>query len=176
MLFRILVSCFAFSALASCALASQDGDEARLETSMGFFVGHCWNGVFSDEQSTDVQCFRSVYGGHFVRSNHQVEGALGPYGGETIFSWDAANSQINYTYWDTNGGISHGTMMPTISGLSAPDEFYDGADGHQMTIASRWEILSEDTWRQVVEEVDDTNRRTLWEITYTRSPLTESPN
>lgn len=162
-------------ALTACAHGQPAQPPSDLESAFAFFVGSCWDGTFSDRQSTDVQCFRPVYDGTFVRSNHLVEGARGPYGGETIFSWDAEKGVVTYTYWDTSGGTSRGTMIPTDTGLRAPDETYDTPDGSQMVISSRWTITGDDSWQQVVEQVSGDARNTLWTIDYTRAPLSSGP-
>ncbi|WP_394693599.1 hypothetical protein [Hyphobacterium sp.] len=175
MALKYLISSLTILGLSACASAAQNAAPSELDDALGFLTGACWNGEFSDGQSTDTQCFRPVYGGLFVRSNHLVEGALGPYGGETLFSWNDETGRVEYTYWDTSGGISRGTMIPTDWGLQAPDETYESPDGSSVVISSRWEILSAESWRQSVEEVSGDNRRTLWEITYTRAELRDWP-
>ena len=157
--------------------AAAQSDEAKpdLNAALGFFVGSCWVGTFSDGASTDIQCFRPVYDGQFVRSNHLVEGDRGPYGGETLFHWDADGGIVSYTYWDTSGGVSQGTMVMTKDGLRAPDEVYVSADGTELTIASAWTITGPDRWQQRVERVSESDRETLWSIDYVQADLSTGP-
>lgn len=157
------------------AYGQPDSAPPPLQSAMSFFSGSCWNGTFSDGQSTDVQCFRLVYDGTFVRSNHLVEGARGPYGGETIFSWDNELGSVAYTYWDTNGGMSKGSMVPTDDGLRVPDETYTSPEGSTLVISSRWTITGPDSWQQRVEQVSNEVRKTLWTIDYTRTDLSSGP-
>lgn len=136
-----------------------------------FFAGSCWEGLFSDGQSQDRHCFRPVFDGQFVRDTHDVTGARGPYGGETIFSADPATGRIQYTYWNTSGGISRGEMIPTETGFESPVETYDHPDGTHMKIASRWVITGPDTWEQISEEVSGDTPARLWSVAYQRAPL-----
>lgn len=172
---QLIVSSAIFFAV-GCAHAQPESDTNPLQSHFDFFIGSCWSGTFSDGLSTDVQCFRSVYDGKFVRSNHLVEGQLGPYGGETIFSWDPDEATIFYTYWDTSGGVSRGSMIPEESGLRAPDETYQSTEGETVVISSRWTITGEDSWKQVVQQVSGETAETLWAIKYQRADISEGPH
>lgn len=172
---KTLVIRWLFITLILTGAAQSDEPQNDLNSAMAFFVGACWEGTFSDGDSTDIQCFRSVYDGQFVRSNHLVEGARGPYGGETLFHWNADNDLISYTYWDTSGGVSRGTMIPTGDGLRAPDEVYTSPNGTELTIASAWTITGPESWQQRVEQVSAGARETLWTIDYVRANLSVGP-
>ena len=134
---------------------------------LSFFVGSCWHGTFSDGQSKDVHCFTPVYN-QFVRDTHEVSGELGPYGGETIYRWNNASRQLEYTYWDTTGGVSEGVLIPTDDGFVSPEEAYQNAAGETLKMRTRWRLGGPDQWTQLSETLPDTSRRTLWEITYHR--------
>lgn len=178
--FRTIMASIGVSALAACATANPSSppevlattvDQTPVMDAMAFFVGSCWDGVFSDGQSTDRHCLRAMNKGHFVRDRHFVDGARGPYGGETIFSWDAEEGRIVYVYFDTAGGKSEGTLIPVDDGFKAPDEVYEMGDGRSMTIASAWVITGPDSWEQRTQDVSGDAPKTLWTIAYDRAPL-----
>lgn len=171
---QILIFIVAFSVTYTASAESPEKSDHPLSV-MDFFVGSCWDGVFSDGKSTDVHCLRPVYGGLYVRDNHRVEGARGPIGGETIFHWNAEARRILYTYWDTRGGVSQGELIPTENGLRSPEEVYEMPDGREMRIASSWVITGDDTWEQRAEDVTGDVRKTLWTIRYQRTPLGTGP-
>lgn len=160
--------------LAACATANSPQVEVEakpIQTAMDFFVGSCWDGVFSDGQSTDRHCLRPMNKGHFVRDRHFVDGARGLYGGETIFSWNADEQVIEYIYFDTTGGKSEGSFVPVKDGFKAPDEVYKLPDGRSMTISSVWAITGSDSWEQRTLDVSGETPKTLWTIAYERHPL-----
>jgi uncharacterized protein YndB with AHSA1/START domain len=93
-----------------------------------FLVGHCWRGEFKNG-AVDVHCFEGAYGGQHVRDRHEVTGPGAPYRGETLYSWDGAARRVGYTYWNSSGGVSRGTMAAIPEGLDFGDETFTGADG-----------------------------------------------
>lgn len=109
---------------------------AELEP-LRFLVGGCWRGTFKDG-AVDTHCFESVFGGRHVRDRHEVTGPGGVYRGETLYSWNGAAKQVEYTYWNSSGGISRGSMAATADGLDFGDETYTGADGRKTRIATMW--------------------------------------
>ncbi|MEM7727741.1 MAG: hypothetical protein AAF311_00540 [Pseudomonadota bacterium] len=160
---------------AGCASAEPAGDQTPAQTpileAMDFFVGFCWDGVFSDGQSTDRHCLAPMNKGHFVRDRHFVDGARGPYGGETVFGWNADKDRIDYVYFDTSGGRSEGSFVAVENGFAAPDEVYALPDGRSMTISSAWVVTGPDSWEQRTLDVSADTPKTLWTIAYTRAPL-----
>src|SRR5688500_19041631 len=78
---------------------------------MAFLAGHCWQGTFTDGK-VDTHCFEPVYGGRFLRDRHEVTGGGSIYAGETLYGWNAETNRVEYTYWNTSGGISRGSMVP----------------------------------------------------------------
>ncbi|MGB6228535.1 MAG: hypothetical protein WBF53_00225 [Litorimonas sp.] len=163
-------------AIVGCATAAPPADAGRTAKTavmqqMEFFVGSCWDGVFSDGQSTDRHCLRPMNKGHFVRDRHFVDGARGPYGGETVFGWNAEAGRIDYVYFDTSGGKSEGSLMLVEDGFRAPDETYTMPDGRDMTISSVWAIMGPDSWEQRTLDVSGEAPQTLWTIRYQRAPL-----
>ena len=56
-----------------------------------------------------------------------MKGPAAPYRGETLYSWNGAAKQVEYTYWNSSGGVSRGTMAAKPEGLDFGDETYTGA-------------------------------------------------
>jgi uncharacterized protein YndB with AHSA1/START domain len=104
---------------------------------LAFLVGHCWVGTFSDGQE-DRHCFDSVYDGQHVRDRHEVRGGARVYRGETLYSWDGEARAVTYTYWNSLGGVSRGTMRTDNGRLSFGDESYTGPDGRRITMSTHW--------------------------------------
>jgi hypothetical protein len=120
---------------------------AELEP-LRFLVGHCWRGRFSDG-AVDVPCFESAHGGRHVRDRHEVKGPGAPYSGETLYSWNTEARQVEYTYWNSSGGVSRGTMAAEPVGLDFGDQVYTGPDGRKMTISTRWRWVGADAYETV---------------------------
>jgi uncharacterized protein YndB with AHSA1/START domain len=113
-----------------------------------FLLGHCWRGQFKDG-AVDLHCFESVYGGRHVRDRHDVKGPRGLYRGETLYSWNGSAKKVEYTYWNSDGGVSHGTMSPRPDSLDFGNETYAGPDGSKMTIATLWRKVGADAYEAV---------------------------
>ncbi|HEX8622125.1 MAG TPA: SRPBCC domain-containing protein [Allosphingosinicella sp.] len=113
-----------------------------------FLVGGCWRGTFRDG-AVDTHCFESVFGGSHVRDRHEVTGPKGIYRGETLYSWNGAAGQVEYTYWNSSGGVSRGTMAPTADGLDFGHETYTGPDGRKLTISTIWRKAGADAYEAV---------------------------
>ena len=98
------------AALAAQAPAPAPAVRPGLEP-LGFLVGHCWRGTFPDSGEQDTHCFDAVYGGQHVRDRHEVTGGARLYRGESVYSADGAGA-VSYTYWNSAGGVSRGSMRP----------------------------------------------------------------
>lgn len=116
---------------------------------MAFLIGHCWRGEMKGGAEQDTHCFDSVYGGQHIRDRHEVTGAAKPYAGETIYSWNAKVGRVEYTYWNSAGGVSQGTMVPKGNVLDFGDETYTGRDGRQVTYSTLWRRIDERTYEAV---------------------------
>ncbi|HET9637721.1 MAG TPA: SRPBCC family protein [Allosphingosinicella sp.] len=137
---------------------------AELEP-LRFLTGHCWRGEFRNG-SVDVHCFESVYGGQHIRDRHEVKGPGAPYRGETIYSWDGSAKRVGYTYWNSSGGVSRGSMAAKPEGLDFGDETYTGADGRKLTISTMWRKVGADAYEAVSRSgTDPTGSRV---VRYTR--------
>jgi uncharacterized protein YndB with AHSA1/START domain len=105
---------------------------------LAFLAGHCWRGEFPGGTKIDTHCFEAVYGGAHIRDRHEVLGGKEVYRGETVYSWNARLGQVEYTYWNSLGGVSRGTMALKDGLLDFGNESYTGSDGKTMTIATAW--------------------------------------
>jgi uncharacterized protein YndB with AHSA1/START domain len=113
---------------------------------LAFLVGHCWRGEFkTDEQ--DTHCFESVYGGQHLRDRHEVTGAKGVYRGETLYSFDG--QAATFTYWNSQGGVSRGTMRPDGDRLDFGDESYTDPNGRRISFSTHWRRVGDDAYEAV---------------------------
>ena len=137
---------------------------AELEP-LRFLIGHCWRGEFRNG-AVDVHCFESVYGGRHIRDRHEVKGPGAPYRGETLYSWNGETKRVEYTYWNSSGGVSRGTMSPKEGALDFGDETYTGPDGRKMSISTMWRKAGADAYESVsTSGADPTGSRV---VRYTR--------
>lgn len=120
--------------LLALAMAGASAPLAPLQ----FLVGHCWRGEIAGGKQVDTHCYEDVYGGKHVRDRHEVTGGKSIYRGETIFSWNAKLGHVEYTYWNSLGGVSRGTMTVKDGVLDFGDESYTGSDGKIRKIATSW--------------------------------------
>jgi uncharacterized protein YndB with AHSA1/START domain len=141
------VSLDALKARFAKAGASVPPLRAELEP-LRFLLGHCWRGEFKNG-SVDTHCFETAYGGQHVRDRHEVTGPGAPYRGETLYSWDGAAKRVGYTYWNSSGGVSRGTIAPVAEGLDFGDQTYTGADGRKMAISTMWRKVGVDAYETV---------------------------
>jgi hypothetical protein len=116
---------------------------------LDFFVGSCWSGQ-GPKGDVDRHCFTRAYG-HFVRDVHEVTGAARPYGGETLYHWDARAGVVRFTYWNTLGGVSTGTMAVDGRNLVFP-ESYEGKDGGRIEMRSVWSPDGSDAYVATVTQ------------------------
>ena len=141
--------------LAAAALAEPPSPpplRAGLEP-LGFLVGHCWRGRFATGE-VDTHCFDRVFDGQHVRDRHEVTGGTRPYRGETIFSWDAEAQAVAFTYWNSSGGVSRGTMRLQDGRLNFGDETYRGPDGRQISISTHWRPIGDQAYESIASSTD----------------------
>lgn len=118
---------------------------------MAFLVGHCWEGKFESGE-TDTHCFEAVYDGQHVRDRHQVTGGKGVYRGETIYSREG--QAVSYTYWNSLGGVSRGSMKGEGNRLDFGVEHHRTADGRDIAISTYWQRKGDDNYEAVTESAD----------------------
>ncbi len=114
---------------------------------LGFLVGHCWRGEFAEGEQ-DTHCFESVYGGQHVRDRHEVTGGAGVYRGETLYSADASGA-VGFTYWNSLGGVSRGTMRAEPDRLNFGDETYRDPEGREIAVSTFWRRAGDDGYEAV---------------------------
>ena len=134
--------------LMAAALAAQAPAVRQGLEPMSFLVGHCWRGRFESGE-VDTHCFEAVFDGQHIRDRHEVTGGSRAYRGETLYSWDGAANVVTYTYWNSSGGVSRGTMRPEADRLRFGDETYRGADGRQISISTSWRRTGDDSYESV---------------------------
>ena len=146
------------------AAASPTPLRAELEP-LRFLIGRCWRGEFKSG-AVDTHCFESVYGGRHVRDRHEVKGPDGVYRGESVYSWNGNAKQVEYTYWNSSGGVSRGTMAAKPDALDFGNETYTGPDGRKTTISTMWRKAGADAYETVnTSGADPTGSRV---VRYTR--------
>ena len=139
--------------LMALALATQPPALRQGLEPLGFLVGHCWRGRFASGE-LDTHCFDTAYEGQHVRDRHEVTGGRGRYRGETLYSADGSGA-VSYTYWNSLGGVSRGTMRPDgTARLDFGDERYRAPDGRQATIATAWRRTGDDAYEAVTSSAD----------------------
>jgi len=151
----------ALAAAAAAVPADAPALRSGLEP-LGFLVGHCWRGHFASGEQ-DTHCFDAAYGGQHVRDHHEVTGGARLYSGETLYSIDG--DAVSYTYWNSIGGVSRGTMRPQSDGLDFGTETYRGPDGRQAAIATAWRRVGADAYEAVTSsaEMPSMNRNVRYE-------------
>jgi hypothetical protein len=133
---------------------------ARLE-------GHCWQGEFAEGGSWDRHCFAWAYDGQFLRDTHHVTGKRGPYGGETLYRFDAASQRIVYHYFDATGGYSEGAVEPADAELRFPEERYQDG-GNVRVLRTTWRFDGDDRYSAVTEELRDGRWVEAWRVVYSK--------
>ena len=128
-----------------------------------FLAGSCWKGAFPDGRQVDEHCFEWIYAGQFLRDRHTVTGGKAPYGGETIYYFDAASKQVRYLYINALGGNSQGTVSVQDGTLVFPEESY--SDGkQQQTYRSSWRRDGENAYRVLTEQKTTDGWKEAWHI------------
>jgi hypothetical protein len=116
---------------------------------MQFLVGHCWRGQFEKTKELDTHCFESVFDGQHIRDKHRVTGGSSVYSGESIYSWNGDLKRVEYSYWNSVGGISHGTMVPKPGILDFGEDSYTAPDGRRISFVTYWRKVDDTTYEMV---------------------------
>jgi len=141
------------SVVAALALAAEAPPLRPGLEPLAFLVGHCWQGEFERTGERDMHCFESVYDGQHVRDRHEVQGDGRTYRGETLYSAEG-DGRVAFTYWNSLGGVSRGTMRPGSDRLEFGDEAYAGPDGRRMTFSTHWRRVGADSYEAVTVSSD----------------------
>ncbi len=138
------------AALPAMVLAQPKSQSAAHFEPQAFLAGSCWKGTFPDGKQVDEHCFEWIYGGQFLRDRHTVAGGPAPYGGETIYYFDAPSKTVHYLYINVLGGNSRGTVTAKEGVLLFPEEAY--SDGkQQQTFRSSWRRDGDDAYLVLTE-------------------------
>jgi hypothetical protein len=137
---------------------------------MAFLAGHCWKGTFADGKQTDEHCFQWLYDGKALRDTHAVHAPGRPdYIGETTYYWDSVAKQVQFLYFENQGGISRGTMESTPGALVFPPTQYV-ADGEAMTYRVRWTLMGDDAYEAWSEAQGPKGWSTMFKMKLNREP------
>lgn len=143
----------AIALAAEAAASSQVSLRPELQP-MAFLVGHCWRGAFTGAKEYDTHCFEPALDGQHIRDRHEVTGGPDRYAGETLYSWDPAEQAIQYTYYNTQGGVSRGHMRVKPGALSAGEDVYVSPDGKRSRIATEWRPVGTDAYDSITTSPD----------------------
>ena len=121
---------------------------AELEP-LRFLIGRCWRGEFKQTGQEDTHCFESVYGGQHVRDRHEVTGKPEIYRGESLYSWNGERGLVEYTYWNSAGGVSRGAMTAKPGVLDFGNEEHRRSDGTRISFSTVWRRAGEDAYEVV---------------------------
>ena len=160
--------------------AAQASDLPPHFAPLAFLVGGCWRGTFADGKTTDFRCVEPVFGGKFLRERHVV-GRPGrdDYHGEALYHWDAKDQKIRYTYWNSSGGVSTGTMEVEGTHRVFPAESYKGPDGRMREFRTSWHVISDAAWVMVTEERRPGHMQEwteAWRVSFEREASARLPN
>lgn len=120
---------------------------------LAFLVGHCWQGEFARTGERDTHCFEPAYGGQHIRDRHEVTGGSGTYAGETFYSAQGSDG-IAFTYFNSQGGVSRGTLRAEPGRLDFGEEHYRGADGREITLSVAWRPVGDDAYEVITTSAD----------------------
>lgn len=140
---------------------------------LAFLAGYCWNGKFSDGKRTDEHCYEWVYGGKFLRDRHVVSGGSEPYQGETLYFWDSESKAIAYIYFNSDGGVSRGTLKAEGDQLLFPAERYNEG-GKSREFSTTITRDGEQGYASVTHELKDGARVEAWRTSFKRGAAISS--
>jgi len=135
---------------------------------LDWLAGSCWMGTFADGRTRDHVCYDWRYGGTWLRSRHRVLDGAGPYEGETWIGWNSATGQIEFSYFNSPGGVVRGAIEPTADGLAFPDETVE-MRGRTTTLRSRWTRDGADRYVAITEKLADGEWQPMMRIEFVRS-------
>ena len=103
------------------------------------FVGHCWRGAAPGGAGIDTHCFEAVYGGEHIRDRHTVVvGGKTVYAGEAVYSVE--DGKIAFTYWNSLGGVGHGTAEATPTEISFAGEMREDPASSTAPMHAVWRL------------------------------------
>ena len=147
--------CLAAYLVAALLFSSARAESSNPYRALAYLAGHCWSGELPAQglvKQVDTHCFSWVYGGRFLRDQHTVRFSDGrpDYQGETIYWWDGEKKQVQYLYFESQGGVSQGAVQTSGDALVFPDTDYM-EDGKTQTYRSRWQKQGEGAYDVLTE-------------------------
>jgi len=115
--------------------AAEFGNTADPLAPLQFLADSCFLGTFADGKTQDLVCYTAMLDRKFLRSRHRVLGS--GYSGETILGLNQKTGQLEYTYYNSLGGILHGQIEATADGLRFPPETVE-MQGAEQVVRSAW--------------------------------------
>lgn len=157
----------ALSILLMLAAARLGAENANPLGALDFLTGSCWKGTFPDGKTTDTHCFEWLFGDKFVRDRHLTEGGDTPYAGETLYAWDPKEKIVRYTYWNSSGGVSTGTILVDRDGtLRFPESYV--SKGRTLEMNNVWRKTGTDEYTVVVTQKNEGKWVEAWRMTLRR--------
>ena len=143
------------------------GDQPPLAP-LAVLEGACWRGTFPDGKTTDTHCYRYFYDGAFLRDTHRVGGDRPEYRGETIYHRDPETGRIVYRYWNSQGGVSDGVVVPEAGRLLFPAERHVTEGGEVIELQTTIEPEGADRYVSVTERRTGEGWEEVWRIEFDR--------
>lgn len=159
--------CFAAAFLLPALAIAADPPAGRLAP-LAWLAGSCWTGTFADGATKDLVCYEWMLGGQFLRSRHRVIGGKAPYAGETVLGRNAATGALEYTYFNSAGGVMRGEIVPVEGGLTFPPGKVE-MGGTTFEVRSSWTRKGEDRYVATSERLQDGVWKPFMSIEFVRS-------
>ena len=106
-------------------------------------AGHCFEGVEEASGDQELRCYEWVFGDKFIREHLTVKVGDETYKGETLYSFDAGENHLDFTYWSSDGGVGEGSGTAVDNGIEYGEERFRTPDGHVMVLQQRLEVVSD---------------------------------
>ena len=164
--FRVLVfaaSVFSFGAVPLRAQTAGSAPLASYLQPMGWLVGSCWRGTFSNRPAvSDEHCFQPMLNGKFIRDRHVVRGDSVPYEGESVYGWDPRQRAVVFTYYALPGFTMTGRAVFADSVITFPNTMETPRGPQEMV--STWRRTGPDSYQVRVTMTAAGVTRELWSM------------
>jgi len=157
------------TAIAVFGCSAANAQHAEFPGPLDPLIGNCWTAEFPESNLLNTHCYRLVNNGTAIEDRHVVSGGPNPYGGVTIYYFDRESRRIRYTYLASDGGSSHGSLLPAPDGFVVPDDRYVGSDGQVLLLRSTVTFSGTDAYRIRSDASDNSGSRPLFDLSFTRA-------
>ena len=134
---------------------------------LAFLADSCFLGTFADGRTQDLVCYTWMLDKKFLRSRHHVLDS--EYWGETILGRNQKTGKLEYTYFNSTGGVLRGEIEPAADGLRFPAEPVE-MQGAERVVRSAWR-KTDTGYVAVSERQDGTDWKPFLTITFERKGL-----